>query len=333
VDRRILFVWTGLTSYMADCWRRLAAEPGVALKVWIDMSGASAKAVDFNAADVMRGIDFSIVKDGERRAKFDELAAWKPDVVYSVGWRSGLCRAVAEDVRLKGVPKVCCFDMPWRWKLRCLAAPLVLRRFLKNFWAAFVPGEVCARYADWLGFPKTYRGLFAIDTERFGRAEDVESGEAYFLYIGRDSSEKRLDDIRRAHAAYRAKGGRLALRMYGKGLEGGFAKPEDVPGLMHRAAAVVLASDFDPWPLVLLEAMSAGCPVIASDKCTNRPELGKNWRVFRVGDGVRLAQLMGECENAPSDAAARAEDLELARRYDCGEWVKRVKKIVEEVTK
>jgi len=251
------------------------------------------------------------------------------------------------------VPKVCCFDMPWRWKIRCLVAPFVLGRFLKNYRAAFVPGEVCARYARWLGFKSIHKGLFAIDTGKFldvtPRIRSSSSGTlgeyavslrsdsailgvqspGYFLYIGRNSSEKRLDDIRAAHRLYCKQGGKLELRMYGKGLEGGFVTPEEVPALMQGAAAFVLASDFDPWPLVLLEAMSAGCPIIASDRCTNRPELGKNWHVFKVGDVKELAKAMLAIK--PCSDAERVENMELARQYDCVAWVKRVMKIAEEV--
>jgi len=324
---KILFVWTGLTSYMGDCWRKLAAEPGVALKVVVAVRDRDGTA--FAAADVLRGLDYAVVDAG---SDFDPASVgMTPDIVFAVGWHAKPCRAVVGYAPWRGVPKVCCFDLPWRWKLRCLAAPFVLGRFLRHYQAAFVPGAACARYAKWLGFKRIYRGLFAIDVALFS-SRPAQLFQPYLLYIGRDSSEKRLDDLRTAHRLYREQGGNLELRMYGKGLECGFAKPEDVPGLMHHAAAFVLASDFDPWPLVLLEAMSAGCPVIASDKCTNRPELGKNWRVFKVGDVGRLAQLMGECESSPPDAGARKEDLELARRYDCGAWVERVREIVEEVT-
>lgn len=204
---------------------------------------------------------------------------------------------------------------------------------------AFVPGEVCARYARWLGFRRVYKGLFSIDTKRFSPPSPAPittsdyplTTKNYFLYIGRNSPEKRLDDLRAAHKLYREQGGTLELRMYGKGLEGGFVSPEQVPALMHGAAAFVLASDFDPWPLVLLEAMSAGCPVIASDRCTNRPELGKNWQVFKVGDVDGLARAMMAA--GAQSLVVRDENIALARQYDCREWVKRVRKIVEGVVK
>lgn len=332
---KVFFLWTGFTSYMADCWRRLAAEPDVELRVWIEEKRQSGTA--FDPSSVMRGINYAwkysdeITPEVQRQLE-SEILDFSPDVLFVVGWARTMPPFIVKSAKLKSIPKVCCFDMPWRWKLRCLVAPLILGRFLRNYQAAFVPGSVCARYAKWLGFSKIYPGLFAIDTAKFAPPSSRPTFSAYFLYVGRNTPEKRLSDIRKAHALYRERGGKLELRMYGKDLENGFANPQEVPALMHGAAAFVLASDFDPWPLVLLEAMSAGCPVIASDKCTNRPELGKNWRVFKTGDVEDLAKAMEDFDRVEVERCGK-ENFELARQYDCGEWVKRVRMIVKELTK
>lgn len=333
---KILFVWTGLTSYMGDCWRALAREAGVELKVVVAVRERDG--VAFRAEGVLRELDYEVVEEGA--GQLAELVAryaeWGPDIAFVVGWHNPVCRAFVEAEEFRTVRKVCCFDMPWRWKLRCFVAPLVLGRFLRRYDAAFVPGEFCARYAKWLGFKKIHRGLFGIDCARFARSGvdsgqwvvDSEKCERYFLYVGRNSPEKRLGDLKAAYEIYRRKGGRKELKMYGKDLPNGFVAPEEVPGLMRGAAAFVLASSFDPWPLVLIEAMSAGCRVIASDKCTNWPELGKNWLRFKCGDVKALARRMREVDSGKW--VVDSEDLELARRYDTGEWVKRVKAICEE---
>ena len=33
---KVLFVWSGLSGYMGDCWRELAGKEGVELKVSVD---------------------------------------------------------------------------------------------------------------------------------------------------------------------------------------------------------------------------------------------------------------------------------------------------------
>ena len=154
----------------------------------------------------------------------------------------------------------------------------------------------------------------------------------YLLYVGRNSPEKRLDVLQEGYRLYRERGGKLELRLYGKGLANGFVDPEKVPELMKSAAAFVLASDFDPWPLVLLESMSAGCMIVASDRCTNRPELGKNWFVFKHGKPDDLARELARLEKAVSGDIdfIKDENRNLAAQYDCSEWVKRVGLICKE---
>ena len=313
---------------MGDVWRALAAETDVDLKVVVAVHRQ--EGTEFVATDVLRGLDYTLV-DAEE--DFDpSTLGFTPDVVFSVGWHAKPCRAVVTYASWKAVPKICCFDLPWRRKLRCLVAPLVLGRFLRGYSAAFVPGEACARYAKWLGFRAIYRGLFSIDVERFGRRPDGADRRPevrdHFLYIGRNSDEKRIGDLRAAYRLYRECGGKLGLKLHGKGLEDGFLAPDRIPGAMREAAAVILPSAFDPWPLTLLEAMSAGCPVIASDRCMNRLELGKNWRVFRCGDVEALAGEMARMEREGLSEAAREENLELARQYDCSRWVGRVREVV-----
>jgi glycosyltransferase involved in cell wall biosynthesis len=141
-----------------------------------------------------------------------------------------------------------------------------------------------------------------------------------------------LDILQEGYRLYRERGGKLELRLYGKGLANGFVDPEKVPGLMKSAAAFVLASDFDPWPLVLLESMSAGCMIVASDRCTNRPELGKNWFVFKHGKPDDLARELARLEKAATSDVdfIKDENRNLAAKYDCSEWVKRVSLICKE---
>ena len=105
--------------------------------------------------------------------------------------------------------------------------------------------------------------------------------------------------------------------------------------MLRSAAAFVLASDFDPWPLVLLEAMSAGCPIIASDRCTNRPELGKNWSVFKHGDAHALAAALLRFDEQPQERIDKLceENVSLARQYDCSIWADKVVSIAHELVK
>ena len=304
---KILFVWTGVTSYMADCWRELASRPGVDLKTVVEKHASGA---EFDAEKLFSGLDCTVVEPGG----ICDFGGWKPDVLFAVGWRSRTVRTAVLSQNFRQVPKICCFDMPWRTSLRCFAARFVLHRYLRNFAAAFVPGESAARYARWLGFRTVSKGLFSLDVSRFSGRR----GDSGFLYIGRDAPEKRLDLLRAAHERYRELGGKWKLEIYGGGR---FVQPCDVPAVYAENACLVLTSAFDPWPLVILEATAAGLAVVASDRCGNARELGA--RVFPFGDAEAAARAMLDAERG----AVKPAGPERAARYDCAKWADRVLRI------
>ena len=329
---KILFAWTGVTSYMADCWRRLQSLGGVELKVVVEnVSSGSA----FEAERVLAGLDFALVENGARGdAAGGLLGGWTPDVVFAVGWHSLLVRDLVCRDDWRSVPKVCCFDMPWRWSMRCVAARWVLRAFLRRYSAAYVPGRICARYARWLGFDRIETGLFSIDLEKIGsgRAERRREG---FLYVGRYSVEKRVDLIERAHRLYRERGGTWDLDCYGQG--GKFVQPGEMPRIYAEHACLLLASAFDPWPLVALEARAAGCDVVMSDRCGNRFEL-PGVRVVGYGSAEAMADEMLLVEHAwknrgeamPDGSGRTCTEIE---KYGCREWAGRTLRLADGLVK
>lgn len=305
---RILFVWSGLTGYMGDCWRALAADPDVALKVAVDTDerwyGGS-----FKADDVLRDLNWA------RELPTD----WRPDVIFTVGWHNPLCRSAALKPEWQSVPKVCCFDMPWRWSLRCLAARFVLGPYLRRFSAAFIPGRSADRYARWLGFPKIYHGLFSTNTRRFG----IHRGGRGFLFVGRDVPEKGTNVLRRAHARYVAAGGRLPLNI----VTG--VSPDQLGEAYADADCFVLPSRWDPWGVVLVEAAAAGLPIICTDRCGARHEVvceGSNGLVVPAGSVTALATAMMKFDKLNGeDGRARAQN------YSCEAWAERVVRLAKEL--
>ena len=309
---RILFSWTGVTSYMADCWRRLLTEDGVDLRVVVEHAD-SGKA--FEAEKTLSGIDHAVVGADDPPGRWRSVLRgdWRPDVLFAGGWRSPTTRSVV--AALPGVPKVFCLDMPWRWRPRCVMARFVLWRFLRRFDAVFVPGASSARYARWLGFRKdrVFKGLYAVDQSRFSSASD--SG---FLYVGRFSPEKRVDLVEKAYARYRELGGTWGFDRYGQG--GRFVQADGMPRVYASHACLLLASAFDPWPLVMLEAKASGLEVVASDRCGNCDELGAVKVPY--GDVEAMARAMLAVERGEPAAGVR-RDVRIAD-YDCSAWAKRV---------
>lgn len=330
---KILFVWTGVASYMADCWRELQKREDVELKVLIvDREGGYG--TSFKDEDVIRGLDWTLARGASEVEKLGVGVDWKPEVIFIVGWREPLCREIATSEEYRDVPKICCFDMPWEWRVRKFVARFVLWRYLRRFVAAYVPGEVSSRYAKWLGFKRVEKGLFGI---RVG--ERVGAGERKgFLFVGRLSPEKRIDVIAAAYRKYREAGGEWELDVYGQGVEArqfegiegvrmhGFVQPEEVRGAYARAGALVIASSWDPWPLVIAESCAAGVPVICSEHCWNHSELIRdNSFVVKVGDVDALARAMARA------GELKAPEPEVVAPYSCEAWAERTARIAREV--
>ena len=207
--------------------------------------------------------------------------------------------------------------MPWEWRIRKFAARFILWRYLRCFDAAFVPGAIAAKYARWLGFAKSevFTGLFATNTKRF---EGHSKGGDGFLYVGRDAPEKGVDVLRSAHGIYRANGGRWPLRIVNG------VPPDQLGAVYANADCFVLASRWEPWGVVLVEAAAAGLPIICTDKCGSRNELVKgNGLVVRPGDANALAEAMLKVERGEADINPKL-GKELSAPYSCGAWADRV---------
>ena len=89
----------------------------------------------------------------------------------------------------------------------------------------------------------------------------------------------------------------------------------DLPALRLQAACIVVSSRYENFPYAVIEAMSQGCPIVASD-AGGIPEIiqhGRNGLLFRSGDSQDLAAKIEVLLGNP-DLAARLGDQ--ARR-DC----------------
>ena len=283
-----------------------------------------------------------------------EIAAVAPDVMVVLGWRSPLCRLAAESPVFRTVPKLFAFDMPFAWSLRKLVAPLVLRQYLRRFVGAMVPGERSAAYARYLGFPesKIERGLIGLDTAAAAEAARARAAlPAYprrFLFVGRYAPEKRIDLLVAAYRRYRGRvsdpwgltccgmgpeAGRL------RGVEGiedrGFVQPSEMGEVLATHGAFVLASDYDPWPFVIAEAVAAGLPVVCTSACGNSVELVRsyfNGRVVGPGDAAGLAEALEWVHDRETEARWIGErGMPLAAPYAKEVWAERVRGICTRV--
>jgi glycosyltransferase involved in cell wall biosynthesis len=96
----------------------------------------------------------------------------------------------------------------------------------------------------------------------------------FALYLGRVDPAKGVDDLVRAHAAYRATGGELGLVLAGRPagtirtapevIRTGFVTDAERLDLLAAADVVVLPSRYESLSLVALEAWRAGAPTLGT---------------------------------------------------------------------
>jgi glycosyltransferase involved in cell wall biosynthesis len=164
--------------------------------------------------------------------------------------------------------------------------------------------------------------------ERFG----LERGR-YFLQISRMVPEKRQLDLIRAFKLARPSGWKLAVvgglegDSYSRTIEAagreagvvvtGFLRGAQLQQIYSHAGAFVLPSSHEGLPIVLLEAMSYGLPVLASSIPAHL-EIGLDpANYFAVGDVTALAAMLTRVAQSPRDANARAAlARQVATAYD-----------------
>lgn len=140
------------------------------------------------------------------------------------------------------------------------------------------------------------------------------SGDFVILFCGKLQPWKRPADVLRAFAAAGIPEGRLIFAGEGplraslehqSGALGlgervrfpGFVNQTQLPAVYKSADLMVISSDYEPFGLVVNEAMLCDCPVLASDRVGAVRDLidpGRTGFVYPCGDVEALAKLMRE---------------------------------------
>jgi glycosyltransferase involved in cell wall biosynthesis len=357
VTVRVVICWTHISGYMAACWRAISARPGLDLSIIgfkSDVAGASIKFQD----DVVRGLKVRLmVPDELNDVAFVRslVVPHDPQVVVVPGWSYAPYRKLVEAPELQQARFIMTMDTPARGTLRQRLGRFKIAGYLSRIDRVSVPGERAWQLARQFGVgeEKIRRGLYGVDYAQLSplfEQRRVQPGgwPRQFLFTGRYQEEKGIDVLLQAYRAYRESvsepwgltccgTGPLAAAIEAEAgvTNRGFVQPADLPPILASHGVFVLASRFDPWPLVVVEACAAGLPVIHTEACGSAVELVRpyyNGLGVATGNVDALAAAMRWChENHDQLPGMGCRAQPLAAAYSAEAWATRWFKMFEEL--
>ena len=305
---KIVICSMGYSGYSTACWRALADISGVELVVYTPETDYPYH------GDILAGLDVKVldaVAFADVRGVCDKVVAENPDAITIGGWSSPAFKALAYDVRLRGVRKLIAIDSMWTGSIRQIAARWALHGFVKRLDGIIVAGERGRQFARWIGFRSSqiFTSTYGYDAAIFNPVYEHRCGlpewPRRFCFVGRYTPVKGLDSLLAAYRVYRD---RVAdpwkLHCFGKGtiaLEGagvvdhGFIQPKDLPEVLKEQGVFVFPSLHEPWGVALAEAAGTGLPLICSDAVASGVDLVRNHYngiVFPAGDVGRLVDAL-----------------------------------------
>lgn len=350
---RVTFLWHSVSGYMAACWRALAKDPSVEVSVIAGRANPNFK------DDVVRGLNVSLIPEADLN-KPDVIAALtrerRPDVIVICGWFLKGLTALAFNPEFASAKIVMGMDTPRRGTLRQLAGKYLHRKLFQRVSRVVVPGERAFLLARDLGFSdaKIRRGLYGVDHGALAplldqRLARPEGWPRRWLFMGRYHPDKDIETLIAAYGRYRAavqepwplttlgSGEQRALLTGVEGIEDrGFVQPAEQPGVIAEHGVFVLASRYDPWPLVVVEACAAGLPIVCTEACGSSVEL-----VRPYFNGLTCApENPGSLADAMIWMHRHAEDMpefgrrsvQLASAYSAQTWARRWSAICAELS-
>lgn len=190
--------------------------------------------------------------------------------------------------------------------------------------------------------------LAAVHRQRL-RRELGADGDALIVAVGRLTEQKDYPNLLQAMGGLMAGGRRVRLVVVGEGEErraledlverSGQAdrvllagNRADVPAVIGAADVFVLSSAWEGLPLVLLEAMAAGSPIVATDVGDVGWVVGDTARVVPPRNAEALADAVASLLDHPEDAArlGSAARTRVRQRHDARVWIDQLRDVYEQ---
>ena len=347
---KVTFCWAEVSSYMAACWRALSKRPGVDVhlvypeRLWGKVNPFLSDLL------LLQGISNEMfIADAPNidQRLLEAVAGRRPDVVVLCGWLYRPYRRLLKSRELKEARVVLGMDSPWRGTLAQRLARVRLTGLVRRLDLVVTSGDRSSEYARRIGVPESRvrSGYYGFDHGLFSSVGATRSdvpGEwpRQFLFVGRYVPEKDLTTLTKAYALYRAGVSKpWGLTCCGGGVDAellrdvpgvtdaGFAQPKDLPSVFGRHGAFVLSSRFEPWGVVLAEAVASGLPVVCTTACGAGSDLVRpyyNGLTVAPGDVSALARAMRWIHDHESELFTMGRrGGALAEAYSAEAWATR----------
>jgi len=241
----------------------------------------------------------------------------KPEILVSSGWMDISYLFCCLYYRLKGIKVILIMDTQYNsisfYKKFFLIH--IFRIFRKFFFThAWIPGLPQYYLAVKLGFNQNniLTGLLTADCnifnlKRFPKLNELHSNSINFLYVGRLVEDKGLKKLLDEWIIYSARFPNSVLNVVGDGIMRsmfsgisnvniiGYLSPSKVAMQMRHADCFVLPSNYEPWGVVIHEAVSMGLPLICSRQCGATTEFlihGFNGFIFDFNEFGTLSYML-----------------------------------------
>jgi glycosyltransferase involved in cell wall biosynthesis len=275
--KKILLLWSPLADYSVACFRKLAEKENIELNLIHQSGEGDAPYNQFDLGFFQKV--FVYQKENEKQLE-DFCMSLNPDIILMSSWNYKFYMSIARKSKRKGSYIISTFDGQWRATLKqrigILVSPFFLKPAIHNF---FVPGDRQADFARKLGYKNPLQGYYSASTDRFKNVPGLRPSNR-FIFIGRLVPIKGLECLMQGYKEYRDAVehpwdliivGKGELRSICNDVEGvevkEFIQPQDLPKTLSEATCLVLPSFFEPWGVVIHEAVASGLSVICSHEC------------------------------------------------------------------
>lgn len=301
--------------------------------------------------DLLSGYEHSFLGHGGRPAGRSGAAAWlvrwlhSHEVVVIYGhsdpwmlFAASACRAMGIPYLLRGDSTAEGRSTGIRRRIRDGIAHAVVSRSA----GALAAGKLNHEFYQKYGARRIVLAPYSVDNDRFARAPAIGRSELLaqwgltdraplLMFCGKLEPRKRPLDLTAAVSMLEQEvttlvvgDGSLAAQVRaslrpGQGAVTGFVNQADLPPYYHAADILVLPSRYEPWGLVVNEAMAADTLPVVSDRVGAAPDLVDGvGEVYPCGDVPALAEALRRALARLGNPEVRDQVRQRVARYSIG---------------